>query len=126
VIQKIERPRKPRKVKEVEVVTKAKKWLTPYLLFVKAVRKRIQDENPGREFKDYMQILSQRWQNITPEEKQQYIDASNRDKVRYQEEKQYLESHPATSVVKVKRKKRQQVVEIKPKAKNLDTNAFLG
>ncbi len=44
----------------------------PYLYFVKENRARIGLENPGKNFKELMGIISETWARIPPEEKTKY------------------------------------------------------
>ncbi|CDW91412.1 UNKNOWN [Stylonychia lemnae] len=65
---------------------KPKKCMTPYLYFVKQNRARIGQENPGRSFKDMMQLISQIWARMTPQEKIPYDQMAAHDKIRHESE----------------------------------------
>eukprot|EP00347_Sterkiella_histriomuscorum_P021239 403334714 len=65
---------------------KPKKCMTPYLYFVKLNRARIGQENPGRSFKEMMQLISQLWAQLPPHDKIQYEQMSNQDRIRHDNE----------------------------------------
>lgn len=60
-----------------------KKCLSAYMIFVKEMRSKIQQENPDMPVLDIMKEVGSRWQGLTPVERKVYQDKADADKIRY-------------------------------------------
>ncbi|XP_054265055.1 high mobility group protein 20A-like [Macrosteles quadrilineatus] len=66
--------------------TAPKMPLTGYVRFLNDRRETVRNENPNMPFSEITKILAGEWSNLPAEEKQQYLDAADQDKERYNEE----------------------------------------
>ncbi len=57
-----------------------------YLFFVKEKRAQIGIDNPGKTFKELMNITSQTWANMPPNDKARYEQMAVSDRKRHEEE----------------------------------------
>ena len=62
---------------------KPKKWIHPYLWFVKMRKRELMQARPDMSFKDMMGHVSQTWKELPESEKQIYEKLSVNDKVRH-------------------------------------------
>ena len=69
-----------------QTLTRPKKCLSAYMIFVREMRQRVTDENPDMKVLDVMKEVGHRWQNINPTEKAIYEAKSQSDKERFKQE----------------------------------------
>lgn len=60
--------------------------LTGYVRYLNSRRENLKNENPNLTFPDITKILAQEWANLSPEEKQPYLDAGVQDRERWLQE----------------------------------------
>lgn len=65
---------------------KPKKIMSPYICFVKKERPKMAQQCPNLTFGETMKYLSERWKEMDNEQKQTFVEASERDKRRYEME----------------------------------------
>ncbi|KAL5229587.1 hypothetical protein ABZP36_028363 [Zizania latifolia] len=75
--------RKPKKKKDPNAPKRA---IAPFMYFSKAERANLKNSNPELATTEIAKKLGERWQKMTAEEKQPYIEQSQVDKKRYAEE----------------------------------------
>jgi len=70
-----------------------------YLYFSQEVRKKRQDQNPDKGFKEITTLVAEEWRNLSASKKKKYLDLAKKDRARYQQEmKDYKgESESASS-----------------------------
>jgi hypothetical protein len=59
---------------------------SPYLFFVRHVRNRVQQENPGLKFSDITHLVASQWNDLGKKEKKQYEAMAANDRERYANE----------------------------------------
>ncbi|GLD93419.1 hypothetical protein PINS_up002011 [Pythium insidiosum] len=64
-----------------------KKPRSAYFIFSGEKRKEITDANPGLRVGDVQKLITARWKELTPEEKEVYLDLAAKDKERYERER---------------------------------------
>ncbi|KAJ2065577.1 Non-histone chromosomal protein 6 [Coemansia sp. S146] len=67
--------------------TGPKRALSAYMFFSKAMRKTVQEENPEVSFGQIGKILGDKWKNLSDAAKAPYNAESEKDKIRYANEK---------------------------------------
>ncbi|KAJ1818399.1 Non-histone chromosomal protein 6 [Coemansia sp. S610] len=67
--------------------TGPKRALSAYMFFSKAMRKTVQDENPDVSFGQIGKILGDKWKGLSEAAKAPYNAESEKDKIRYANEK---------------------------------------
>jgi structure-specific recognition protein 1 len=75
--------RKPKKKKDPNAPKRA---IAPFMYFSKAERANLKNSNPELATTEIAKKLGERWQKMTAEEKQPYVEQSQVDKKRYAEE----------------------------------------
>jgi hypothetical protein len=60
--------------------------LSSYMFFCKTARKTLAEEHPEMKGKFVTTEMGRMWSELTPEDKQQYIEMANADKLRYKQE----------------------------------------
>jgi hypothetical protein len=69
-----------------------------YLFYSQEVRKRRQDQNPDKGFKEITTLVADEWRNLTAAKKKKYLDMAKKDRERYQREmKDYNDSESSRS-----------------------------
>ncbi|CEG42881.1 nuclear y ccaat-box binding factor c subunit nf yc [Plasmopara halstedii] len=68
-----------------------KKPQSSYLIFCNERRRDVMNENPGVRIGEIQKIISAKWNELTTEEKDVYVELANKDKARY---KQEILDHP--------------------------------
>ncbi|KAH8554592.1 hypothetical protein BGW37DRAFT_480301 [Umbelopsis sp. PMI_123] len=71
------RGRKPNPNKKVTNTKKPMNSFNPYLLFNRDMRKKLAEEHKGKSNGEISRMISEAWKNITPEEKQKYLNETN-------------------------------------------------
>lgn len=66
--------------------TAPKQPLTGYFRFLNDRRERVRSENPTLSFAEITKLLASEWSTLPPDQKQQYLDAAEQDKERYNRE----------------------------------------
>ncbi|KAK3586892.1 hypothetical protein CHS0354_017689 [Potamilus streckersoni] len=100
---------KGKKRKNVPEVNAPRKPATGYVLFAIEKRQEVKAQNPNLSFSDITKCLGQNWSNLSPEEKQVYLDKAEEDKKRYIEDmKKFQQSETYQSFLK---KKKQELAE---------------
>jgi hypothetical protein len=77
-------PKKTRKAKKDPNHPKHPK--NGYLFFSQDVRKRRQDQNPDKGFKEITNLVAEEWRNLSAAKKKKYLDMAKKDRARYQKE----------------------------------------
>lgn len=72
--------------KPVRDATAPKQPLTGYFRFLNDRREKVRAENPTMSFADITKLLASEWSNLPADQKQQYLDAAEQDKERYNRE----------------------------------------
>lgn len=94
-----------------------KRSMSAYLLYQNAMRDTFKRENPAMTFGQLSKYTSQQWQNLNPEEKAVWVQRSEQDKVRYDNEiKMYVppmghDAHGNLMVQKVSKKRNKRIVK---------------
>jgi hypothetical protein len=89
-------PKKPRKTKKDPNHPKHPK--NGYLYYSQDVRKRRQDQNPDKGFKEITNMVAEEWRNLSVAKKKKYLDMAKKDRARYQREmKEYKQSSDSES-----------------------------
>jgi len=57
-----------------------------YLFYSQEVRKRRQDQNPDKGFKEITNLVAEEWRNLPAAKKKKYLDMAKKDRERYQRE----------------------------------------
>jgi len=57
-----------------------------YLYFTQDVRKKRQDQNPDKGFKEITNLVADEWRNLSAAKKKKYLDMAKKDRARYQSE----------------------------------------
>ncbi|XP_033225233.1 high mobility group protein 20A isoform X2 [Belonocnema kinseyi] len=78
------RPKKRKK--PVRDATAPKIPLTGYFRFLNDRREKVRAENPAMPFAEITKLLASEWSNLPADQKQQYLDAAEQDKERYNRE----------------------------------------
>jgi hypothetical protein len=86
--------------------TGPKRPTSSYMFFCKQQRDSIKKEFPNMNAKEITSELGKRWKNLSEQQKVPYIERQNKDKIRYQTEKQ--------SVVQPEKEKKQKVRKTAP------------
>nr|XP_012139631.1 PREDICTED: high mobility group protein 20A isoform X2 [Megachile rotundata] len=66
--------------------TAPKQPLTGYFRFLNDRREKVRNENPTLSFAEITKLLASEWSNLPADQKQQYLDAAEQDKERYNRE----------------------------------------
>lgn len=66
--------------------TAPKQPLSGYFLFLNDRREKVRSENPSLTFADITKLLASEWSKLPSDQKQQYLDAAEQDKERYNRE----------------------------------------
>ncbi|XP_023290560.1 high mobility group protein 20A isoform X2 [Orussus abietinus] len=66
--------------------TAPKQPLTGYFRFLNDRREKVRGENPSMSFAEITKLLASEWSNLPVDQKQQYLDAAEQDKERYNRE----------------------------------------
>ena len=66
-----------------QINTKPKKVISPYIAFVKRERPRLSRECQNLSFSESMKFLAERWRQMSDDQKQPFIEISERDQKRY-------------------------------------------
>lgn len=66
--------------------TAPKQPLTGYFRFLNDRREKVRSENPTLMFADITKLLAAEWNKLPPDQKQQYLDAAEQDRERYNRE----------------------------------------
>ncbi|XP_034192085.1 high mobility group protein 2 [Osmia lignaria lignaria] len=66
--------------------TAPKQPLTGYFRFLNDRREKVRSENPTLSFAEITKLLASEWSNLPADQKQQYLDAAEQDKERYNRE----------------------------------------
>ncbi|XP_072747933.1 high mobility group protein 20A [Anoplolepis gracilipes] len=66
--------------------TAPKQPLSGYFLFLNDRREKVRSENPNLTFTDITKLLASEWSKLPSDQKQQYLDAAEQDKERYNRE----------------------------------------
>jgi hypothetical protein len=102
-------PKKPRKTKKDPNHPKHPR--NGYLYYSLDVRKRRQDQNPDKNFKEITALVAEEWRSLSTPKKKKYLDMAKKDRDRYQREmKNYRpdsdsESSSDSEEIKKKRKR---------------------
>jgi len=89
-------PKKTRKTKKDPNHPKHPK--NGYLFYSQDVRKRRQDQNPDKGFKEITNMVAEEWRNLSVAKKKKYLDMAKKDRERYQKEmKDYKQSDSESS-----------------------------
>jgi len=89
-------PKKTRKTKKDPNHPKHPK--NGYLYYTQDVRKRRQDQNPDKGFKEITNLVAEEWRNLSDAKKKKYLDMAKKDRERYQKEmKEYKQSDSDSS-----------------------------
>ncbi|XP_066597930.1 high mobility group protein 20A [Prorops nasuta] len=83
----ISAPTKPKKRKKIpRDATAPKQPLTGYFRFLNDRREKVRTENPNLSFAEITKLLAAEWSSLPSDQKQQYLDAAEQDKERYNRE----------------------------------------
>lgn len=99
----------PRRKKDPDM---PKRPLSSYMFYSKERRPKVQQEQPTLAFGDYSKLIAAEWKKLTPEDKEPYLELSQKDKLRYDE---------ALKVYKEKKKNEPQPYELGQMNKNFTT-----
>ena len=64
-----------------------KKAITAFFCYQRERKKTIKEENLGLDHKSLIRKVAEEWKNMSKQEKRKYIEESNKDKIRYREER---------------------------------------
>lgn len=67
-------------------MTSVKKPQSSYLLFCNERRRDVMEKNPGLRIGEIQKIISAQWKELTPKEKDVYVELAAKDKARYKQE----------------------------------------
>ncbi|XP_044002561.1 high mobility group protein 20A isoform X2 [Aphidius gifuensis] len=78
--------RQKKRKKTLRDATAPKQPLTGYFRFLNNRREKVRSENPTMSFADLTKLLASEWSSLPTEQKQEYLDAAEQDKERYNRE----------------------------------------
>ncbi|XP_014477167.1 PREDICTED: high mobility group protein 20A [Dinoponera quadriceps] len=78
--------RAKKRKKTLRDATAPKQPLTGYFRFLNDRREKVRNENPNLSFTEITKLLASEWSTLPPDQKQQYLDAAEQDKERYNRE----------------------------------------
>lgn len=78
--------RQKKRKKILRDATAPKQPLTGYFRFLNDRREKVRSENPTMSFAELTKLLASEWSSLPTEQKQQYLDAAEQDKERYNRE----------------------------------------
>lgn len=78
--------RQKKRKKILRDATAPKQPLTGYFRFLNDRREKVRSENPTMSFADLTKLLASEWSSLPTEQKQEYLDAAEQDKERYNRE----------------------------------------
>ena len=64
----------------MQVVEKPRKYLHSYLIYVKATRNELKQQNPNLSFRELSQLMADRWRALSDHERAEYELLSAEDK----------------------------------------------
>ena len=64
-----------------------KRAITAFFCYQRERMKTIKEENLGLDHKSLIRKVAEEWKNMSKQEKRKYIEESNKDKIRYREER---------------------------------------
>ena len=64
-----------------------KRAITAFFCYQRERMKTIKEENFGLDHKSLIRKVAEEWKNMSKQEKRKYIEESNKDKIRYREER---------------------------------------
>ena len=91
--QSSQRVIRPSRVWSLDDGRAPKRALTPYMLFVKERKYELMNEFPQLAFGKMMQLVAERWKNLSDKEREYFNQRSEEDKVRHLKEVEVWNSH---------------------------------
>ena len=106
-----------------------KRAITAFFCYQRERKKTIKEENLGLVHKSLIRKVAKEWKNMSKQEKRKYIEESNKDKIRYREQRnKYNEKmKKLKEEAKQQREKERKIKDEKPQEENnncLMTNFF--
>jgi hypothetical protein len=81
---------KSKKKKEKSDENKPKRAWPPFFFFQSDKREILRKENPDKNHKEIVALLGEEWRKLSDEAKKPYVEKSNVDKKRYEQEKKEM------------------------------------
>jgi len=90
-------PAKKKRKKKKKDPNKPKRSMSSFMFFANEKRNQVREENPSLKITEIGKKLSELWKEISPEEKQRFIDMAEKDKDRYKKAIESYKPPPAQS-----------------------------
>jgi len=112
-----------------DAAPKPKRAKTAYMFFSAAARPLVKQENPDADFSLLGKLVAERWKTTPDEEKEQFAQLAEKDRVRYEQEKDLIPKSPKkpkTAFMVFSNVKRAEIKQQHPEASFGDIGKILG